>query len=188
MSKKLKTALLIVLSILISPIVLGALLFLFVVLLWFAMYMGGLILCPNPDIPDIKYGEFPFELVYEIDGKVTTINDIYVCEYDGVGLNEASKYVKWKAYLKSNGGDPTVLLTQVYNVCVYASFGSPETYMGEYKLPDYEVYEPLTLYKETLHENGITTSAPLSEYELLEQYGIKIIYSKFSSPIVNSFS
>ncbi len=33
---------------------------------------------PNPPKPEITHGEFPFELVYEIDGEIITVKDTYV--------------------------------------------------------------------------------------------------------------
>ena len=39
---------------------------------------------PNPLKPEITYGEFPFTLTYELDGEIKTIEDVVVCEYDGI--------------------------------------------------------------------------------------------------------
>ena len=42
-------------------------------------FIGGL-LYPNPQKPEITFAEFPFEIVYEIDGETVTLKDTYVCE------------------------------------------------------------------------------------------------------------
>ena len=57
---------------------------------------------PNPPKPEIKYGEFPFVFVYELDGEIKTIEDTIVCEYDGIQwTNSGNKKRKWKSHLKS---------------------------------------------------------------------------------------
>ena len=67
--------------------------------------------CQNVPEPQIKEGEFPFEMVYEIDGETITVNDIYVCEFDGFDWNEGvGKHRKWKGYIKSSGTDVLILL------------------------------------------------------------------------------
>ena len=47
-------------------------------------------LFPNPPKPEIKYGEFDFKLVYEIDGEMQTIEDTVICEFDGFNFDEAN--------------------------------------------------------------------------------------------------
>ena len=70
------------------------------IMFWIGMWIST----PNPPEPEVTYGEFPFEIVYEIDGEIFTINDVYVCEYRGIALSEASgKCRSWKGYIKSSG-------------------------------------------------------------------------------------
>ena len=67
--------------------------------------------CETAPEPQIKEGEFPFEIVYEIDGEIITVNDIYVCEFDGYDWNEGrGKHRKWKGYIKSSGSEELILL------------------------------------------------------------------------------
>lgn len=33
--------------------------------------------------PRIVYGDFSLELVYEIDGEIVEVSDVYICEYRG---------------------------------------------------------------------------------------------------------
>ena len=57
------------------------------------------VLAPNPPAPEVTYGEFPFSLVYEIDGERVEIKDTLVIEHKGVDYNEGmGKYNKWKTY------------------------------------------------------------------------------------------
>ena len=68
---------------------------------WSSIFIGNL-LSSNPPKPEITYAEFPFEIVYELEGETVTVNDVYVCEYDGIGMNEGvGKYREWKGYIKS---------------------------------------------------------------------------------------
>lgn len=76
----------------------------------FTSIIGTWLFIPNPPEPEITYCEFPFEIVYEIDGEIITINDVYVCQYDGIGANEGSgKYRVWKSYIKSTGEENLIL-------------------------------------------------------------------------------
>jgi len=62
----------------------------------------GISLLPNPPKPGITYSEFPFRLVYEINGERKVIEDTLICEYDGIGMDEGrGKYRKWKEHLAS---------------------------------------------------------------------------------------
>ena len=50
---------------------------------WIVIFIGGW-LSPNPPTPEITYGEFPFRLEYRIADEVYVVEDVIVCEYDGV--------------------------------------------------------------------------------------------------------
>ena len=51
------------------------------------LYFVGVILYSMfidvPSKPEVKHGEFPFELVYEYKGEQITIKDTIVCDYEG---------------------------------------------------------------------------------------------------------
>ena len=86
--------------------------------------------CETVPEPQIKEGEFPFEIVYEIDGEIITVNDVYVCEFDGFDWNEgAGKHRKWKGYIKSSGSEGLILLEDG-DLKFAVSVGSPEYYMS----------------------------------------------------------
>ena len=64
------------------------------IILFISTFGGFNFLLSVPE-PRIKYGEFPFKLIYEIDGKTMTIEDTIICEFDGFKVvGEAGKYSK----------------------------------------------------------------------------------------------
>ena len=141
--------------------------------------------CQNVPEPQIKEGEFPFEMVYEIDGETITVNDIYVCEFDGFDWNKGvGKHRKWKGYIKSSGTEVLILLEDG-DLKFAVSVGSPEYYMSDPTCP-YSENTPSIFYIEPNEFGGIT-SGVLDIEPLLEQYKLKLISWKFSEPIENSF-
>ena len=66
----------------------------------------GLLLSPAPPKPEIKYGEFDFKFVYEIDGEIHTIEDTIICEFDGFNIDEGNgKTRRWKEEFKNEQGN-----------------------------------------------------------------------------------
>ena len=131
--------------------------------------------------PEITYGEFPFTLVYEIEGEVITINDVYVCNFDGFTTSTAGKFREWKGYLKSNG-DEDLFITEDDKLEIYINIGAPAYFMGDehpYKVP----MEPHIYYLEKDPEDIIV----MSKEELCEQFNIKILEWDFPIPITNTF-
>ena len=141
--------------------------------------------CQNVPRPQIQEEEFPFEIVYEIDGETVTVNDIYVCKFDGFDWNEAvGKYRKWKGYIKSSGAEELILLEDG-DLKFAVSIGSPEYYMGDPTCSYFE-NEPSIFYIKSNEFGG--TTAGLSDIEsLLERYKLKLVSWTFSEPIENSF-
>jgi hypothetical protein len=91
----------------------------------------GVWLSPDPPEPEIRYGEFPFEIVYKLDGELYTIHDVLVCEYDGIDANEGvGKYIQWKGYIKGTGEEQIVLLCED-NIRIVCTIGSPDYYMND---------------------------------------------------------
>ena len=64
----------------------------------------------NPEIPEIKHGEFDYSLVYEINDETKTINDTLVCEYDGISYNLDGKSLEWKTYIKGTKNQDKYLI------------------------------------------------------------------------------
>jgi len=141
---------------------------------FYALVVKG-ITTPNPPKPEITYGEFPFTLVYEINGEEKVVEDTLICEYDGVEWagDFVIWYYKWKCSLKSgNDNDRITLLkvdedTEIYYrvsgwnmenpAALYTDYFSKSAWRVEI-YPDYEV-------------SGYT----VSEEELLDTYGITIV-------------
>ena len=88
--------------------------------------------------PQITYGEFPFTLVYENEGEVITVSDVYVCKFDGFKIDLGDKWRYWKGYLKSNG-DKGIFLKKIDNVELYISLGYPGHYMGDETNPHLDI-------------------------------------------------
>lgn len=141
--------------------------------------------CQSVPEPQIKEGEFPFEIVYEIDGEIITVNDVYVCEFGGLDWNEGvGKYRKWKGYIKSSGAEELILLEDG-DLKFAVSVGSPEYYMND-PICQWSENTP-SIYYIKPNEFGGTTSGASDIEPLLEQYKLKLISWNFSDPIQNSF-
>ena len=152
---------------------------------WIAIYSGA---WRQPDIPapTIKYGEFPFRLVYSIDGEIFVVEDIYVAEFEGFGWNVAhGHYRMWNGYIAGTGEDKVPVLVDG-NKRIYFSVGSARYYMDDEFIPFEEPFVPMLLLVEWLDIGGGGTSISAPE-NLGEIYNIELIEWELSSPIVNSF-
>ena len=162
----------------------------------FFMAFGGFTFLVSVPEPEIKHGEFPFKLTYELDGEIKTIEDTVVCEFDGFEvLGEAGKYRKWKTYLKS-GNEKIVLLdlrekNEVnefgYTALeLFFSYGNGEYYMGDSQrvskpqISDYVEYSYITA------EKTVGGSAYKAD-EAHEKYKIRLISWECAPPIENKF-
>ena len=138
---------------------------------------------PEPPQPEITYGEFPFRLVYELDGKEIVVEDIKICEYDGVISGSNGKHRKWKGYLASDSDNRNVFITADGTREIYCYIGSAEYYMNDEMYPEKQPLQP-HVYNVMLNDNHGTM---LSLEELLEKYKIKIISLETTPPIINTF-
>jgi len=139
---------------------------------------------PNPPMPEIRYGEFPFRLVYELNGEQIVVEDTIICEFDGIGSNAAvGKHRKWKAHLANSGGE-SVLLVSDDTRKIYCYVGDAEYYMDDETHPE---ERPLTprIYSVKLNKSDMSI---LSQEEILDKYNIKLLSWDFTEPIVNSFN
>jgi len=143
---------------------------------------------PNPPMPEITYGEFPFKLVYEKNGEKIVVEDTIICKFDGVKIisGHGKKVRKWKAYLDSGQKSPSstysaALLIDDTNA-IYFSLGSPYYYMGDGNCT-------LNFHAFRLHKYplGGHLYPYIGDIELLITYGIKLISFELSAPIVNTF-
>ncbi|QHI73490.1 immunoglobulin-like domain-containing protein [Aminipila terrae] len=164
------------------------------VLPWATLFIG-LQLAPAPPTPKITHGEFPFHLVYEIDGKQYTIDDTIICDYVGTGNDEAhGKYIKWDELLAAGNKitsfnyntDDNQYGIELFDgfikgqggTSIVCDIGNPQYYLGYKKYIDYS-------------PGRVSISSPLatgviSEDELWEKYSIKIIEEKFSDPMIGN--
>ena len=142
---------------------------------------------PNPPKPEITYAEFPFEIVYEIHGETVTVQDVYVCEYVGIGFDKGrGKHREWKDYIKSSGEEDLILVEDgSLKLACYVGF--PEYYMSDPETYDYE-YTPFIGYIIHPNEYGGTSYGGLDAEPSLNQYDLKLISWKLSEPIENSFN
>ena len=142
---------------------------------------------PSPLKPAITYGEFPFELVYTMEGETIVINDIYVCEFAGFTFNEATltKFRSWVGYVKSTGEDH-IILKQDENIQLICTVGCPEYYMKD---PDYISSPPVPkIMRISSTQNGISIGGERNEVEaLMKQFQIELVSWVFSEPINNSY-
>jgi len=157
-----------------------------IVMLLSLIIILSFISCQNVSEPQIKEGEFPFEVVYEIDGKTVTVNDVYICEFDGFDWNEGvGKHRKWKGYIKSSGAKELILLEDG-DLKLAVSVGLPEYYMSDQAITQIKELTP-SIYYIKPNELGGTSSGVLDIEPLLEQYKLKLVSWNFSQPIQNSF-
>ena len=152
---------------------------------------------PNPPEPEIRYGEFPFVITYEVDGEIKTIEDTVICEYDGIEwTNSGSKERKWKSYLKS--GNKGIVLLKVddgemsYEISTTAEL--PEYYMNDHRYGnDREDYERMLHderylgYTEIKNDKIVVKSISIEKEEVYERFKLRIIERKYSKPIENKF-
>jgi len=145
-------------------------------------------------LPDITYAEFPFCLVYEINGKKNEIHDTIICEFDGVEDSGSNgKRRKWRTYLESGKERITLMDLSLRNeknelgydvLELFFSYGNGEYYMGD----EYGSEPQINDYVEYLYSNnGVIGSSVLSADEAYEKYGIRLISWECASPIENDF-
>lgn len=166
--------------------------------------------CADDLPPEIEYGEFPFRFVYEMNGETYIIEDTVVCTYSGMdGSGGIRKIRCWSSDLKESeklidpedgwyiGSESIIKLSSNKNEysklspnrknirsCIYLYCGDPGYYMGEQKgsAARIEYYEK---FETPQGESGAYTV--LTEKQLEEFFGVKIIEFTFSDPIENTF-
>ncbi len=160
----------------------------------------GLFLSEAPPTPTITYSEFPFHLEYTINGETVVIDDVLVCEYDGIAINEASgKYRVWKSYIKSTGED-SVLITSDGNLEWRMHLGNEELYMGDYSsynyyydINDIEAYNELIEkdLKPSIYPQKVSPDVVVGDTDMYEdfiiKYGVEITEWEIAPPIENEF-
>lgn len=155
----------------------------FIALPWFLLGTA-ILFSPNPSMPKIVYSEFPFEIVYEINGEQITVQDTYVCEFDGFSANEGvGKHRTWKGYVKSTGEDH-LLIMEDENTAIYCDVGEPEYYMND---DLYSGAHPVTPRLYCVSKTDSQYYNAMYPDEILEHYDIEIISWELAEPITNTF-
>ena len=129
--------------------------------------------------PEIKSGEFPFVVEYEYEGKKYVIENIAVCTYEGLNV----RMITFEANTES------LLVQGRINNKSYVTLycGDGGYYLGDHLYRD---GEPCIYYVEYYNESpkAIRIQHTKLTNEQLEQlFGIKIIRFEFSEPIENKF-
>lgn len=135
---------------------------------------------PNPPVPQITSGEFPFRLEYRIGDETFIVEDVVMCEYDGIGFGDNGKFLKWKKWVASTGEEDLLLLTEE-NKKIFCTVGEADYYMGETQ--ETELLKP-KMYIDKQEDSITISSADPAE---LAKYDIEIIDYEFSQPIENQF-
>ncbi len=133
----------------------------------------------NPPDPLQIKGEFPYKIVYTIYGQKYTKEGTFICEYEGISVNEGvGKYRKWKGYV-SGTDKPYVVLYTSGNTEILCNIGEPEYYMNDTEHPNY-----IKVVKPYLFSSIIG----MPESVIKSQYKIEILEWTLSEPINNSFN
>ena len=146
--------------------------------------LSGL-LTPPPLPPEIKYAEFPVELVYEIEGERYEIKDTLVCEYDGWETTGGGldKDRCWKKRFKS-GKEEIIIFDNGETIIEWEAF-SASAYMGDDNGFEKRYYGIGPKFYVTSENNS---GRRIFEDELLSEFGITIIDYKMPECIENEFS
>ena len=156
---------------------------------WLVLWLG-LSMMPNPPKPEITYGEFPFELVYELDGEIKVVKDVLICEFDGFNLNTGrGKNRQWKTRTESGEDRITLLYSEGIEIFFPSGTDKGDLYMGDPETHAEDVEHPFpNAYYNTPPVNGIHNSSYIiSAEDMWEKYSLKLISWKPSQPIQNSF-
>lgn len=148
---------------------------------------------PDPPTPEITTAEFPFKLVYTINGEEVVYEDVITCTYDGFN-NDASRSDKYRVWDKEYGKDSPVVLCQLNDeqrICFYIPY-SAAYLMGEtpdavnyFDDPPYIGLATLTEYLEG--KTAYRCDRTIEADELKEVYNIEIVSFEMPPPIENTF-
>ncbi len=156
--------------------------------------------------PKITEGQFSFCVEYIYNGETYKYENTILCNYVGLednhGWKSHSKIRAWESKLQSSEEEYSdTLIVEQYGVeslftkgrtnmssFVYLSFGRADYYMGENEYSDIDA--PCFYYYESFRNSSGTQSAEktvLTDEQLEEYFGIKVIRFDFSSPLENEY-
>lgn len=138
--------------------------------------------------PEIKVGEFDFQLIYEIDGEIKTIEGTYVCGFDGIDRSFQGASRQWIGYIKDHDDSTCYLLKTIDkgDIKVELDF-APDYFMSNPDFADaYDIIPEPYIY--------VTSGDPSIEdltngffFEIYEGDDIKIISFEYDPPIENKY-
>lgn len=181
---KIKIAVIIVAAAIIIPV--------FIIPLFsFLLFGGSMIssmLFSTVEKPEIRYHEFPLEIVYEYQDQTYTIDDMIVCEYEGADWAlDGGKYRSWTGYMKSSSDD-RILIDETEEGRLYISpFFSPDYLMGEPGMDDFDPHYGPDFFFVANDEKDFTY-INMSDEELQEHFNCSIISWTTPEPIENTFN
>ena len=142
---------------------------------------------PEPDVPLVTYGEFPFTAIYELDGVEYTIEDTVICEYVGSRYDETDgdKHREWEKRFETG---PEFILCSTeeerygHECFVALNIGcSAAQLMGDGEI-DESQHAFLFI---RVGDNGYWNR---SSEEIYESYGVRLIsFEMHAQPVENSF-
>ena len=148
---------------------------------------------PNPPLPAIKYGEFPFKLEYELNGEIKTVEDVIICEFSGFfvsGGADGEKHRQWKSYLAS--GNTRIILTVVDGVEIFFSpimnnEATAAVYMGDNeKHSEINQTFPNAWFTSDFENERVNPYIIFAE-DMWNKYNLKLLKWEQSAPIENYF-
>ena len=152
---------------------------------WVIMQAQAWIL-PGPGRPRITHGEFPFRLVYTVDGKKFIVEDVYIAEFAGFYWDPGrGVHRNWRGHIESTGERGVVVFVDETRR-VYFTVGTADYYMGDFVFYDGSSFVPRLILVERVDiGSGLTSTSGLGTQ--CEIFNIKLIEWELSAPIENSF-
>ena len=131
-----------------------------------------------PSKPNVKHGEFPFELVYEYKGEQYTIKDTIVCDYKGYSWSlEGGNSRDWECELSKDNEYGQYIIETINGRELYIEVPTaPDYYMGDKECSKDDVH-PLIMFVDE------TTGTNYQEKDKIDAVDIKIIEWKPSKPL-----
>ena len=196
-NSKLSFFILIAIIIIITFLSIGSLLLIAYFLAPWSVPWMGYVIYPNPGKPEITHGEFPFKIVYEVQGEIFEIEDTAICDYTGIELSEFwGKRRTWELELQS-GNEQIILLDISENsitdeagylfLYLYWFPGNAEFYMGDNATWSSRSPNGGVMIDCVKQRGDVTARTAISAEEAWERFGIRIIDIQWSEPVVNQF-
>jgi len=145
----------------------------------------------RPPVPEVQYGEFPFQLVYEIGEEQIIVEDTLICKYTGIESGSNGKIYKWRQYLASNHEEEHVLLWSEGEQKLYFPVGSADYFMGaadeRMYANGYDYHQFPRVFYDAPNSGVELASGDVTIEGLLEEHQIKLISWQCAPPIRNTF-